>query len=124
MSARAGSDPGDQPRRPWWSSAAGDPRERERRAGAGGDREFGSAGPSAGGVAGGPQATSHDHEHCRACPICSFLEALDDSRPEVVEHLTEAARHLTLAAKTFIDAQAAGFDGQDDVLERIRLDDD
>lgn len=63
---------------------------------------------------------TRDGEVCAVCPVCTLLRLLDEVRPEVVGHLTEAARHLALAAKAVIDAQAAGFDG--DRFERIDLD--
>lgn len=66
----------------------------------------------------GPDAP---REVCQVCPICAVLRTLEDVRPEMIEHLTEAARHLTLAAKAFVDAQAEGFDG-DEGLQRIDLD--
>lgn len=93
--------------RPWWASDA------PGQGGGGGDEE--------------PEAPPHrhrsdaPHDVCEVCPICAVLRAVDDVRPELVEHLTEAARHLTLAAKAFVDAQAAGFE-DDEGLQRIDLD--
>lgn len=60
----------------------------------------------------------HDPATCRACPWCTFLRAVGDSRPEVVAHLTEAMRHVTLAARAMVDA-ADGRGG----WEHIPLDD-
>lgn len=76
----------------------------------------------------GPGGASRPHRHatdaaCQICPVCSLLRTLDEVRPEVVEHMSEAARHLTLAAKTFIDEQAAGYDTGSAPFERIDLDD-
>lgn len=59
---------------------------------------------------------------CQVCPVCSLLRVFGDARPELMEHLTEAARHLTLAAKAVIDAQAALFARPTERLERITLD--
>lgn len=103
--------------RPWWASD-------------GSDADGGTAG---GGQRGGSQRGRADvpphrhgadapHDVCKVCPICAALRAVDDVRPELVEHLSEAARHLTLAAKAFIDAQAAGHDPQDGGLQHIDLD--
>lgn len=71
------------------------------------------------------------HEHgaaetdvCEVCPICVGLRALERSRPELVSHLSEALRHLTLAAKAVIDAQVEATGASDDGLERIDLDDE
>lgn len=61
----------------------------------------------------------HDPATCRACPWCTLLRAVGESRPEVVEHLGEAVRHLTLAARAMVDAaeDRGGW-------EKIPLDDD
>lgn len=56
---------------------------------------------------------------CRACPWCIALRSLGDARPEVVEHLDEALRHLVAAARAWVDAAEGR--GQ---WERIPLDDD
>ena len=60
---------------------------------------------------------------CRICPVCAVIRIVGDSRPELVEHLSEAARHLTLAAKVFVDAQAEALGGRDR-LERIEIDEE
>lgn len=56
---------------------------------------------------------------CRSCPVCLLTRSLGDARPEVVEHLEQAARHLVLAARAWVDAaeQRTGW-------ERIELDED
>lgn len=64
---------------------------------------------------------SHDGDVCQVCPICTALRLVGEVRPDLFVHLAEAARHLTLAAKTVVDAHAAGFR---DGLEHIPLDDD
>lgn len=112
--------------RPWWASDG--PGEGGGVGGADGDD------PQRGGDPGQQRHAHGDaddppHRHradaptdvCQVCPICAMLRAVDDVRPELVEHLTEAARHLTLAAKAFVDAQATGFEG-DEGLQRIDLD--
>jgi hypothetical protein len=63
----------------------------------------------------------HSADVCQICPICAALRVLEGSRPEVVEHLLEAARHLTLASKAVIDAYAEGF-ATAPGLERIPVD--
>jgi hypothetical protein len=63
-------------------------------------------------------------EVCQICPLCALLRVVDDAHPEVVEHIAEAARHLSLAAKAIIDAYAAGFPDRDEPLERIDVEDD
>lgn len=56
---------------------------------------------------------------CRACPWCIAMRSLGDARPEVVEHLDEALRHIVAAARAWVDAAESR--GQ---WERIPLDDD
>ncbi|MBW3620218.1 MAG: hypothetical protein KY461_08235 [Actinobacteria bacterium] len=60
---------------------------------------------------------------CQVCPVCAGIRILSEARPELVTHLSEAARHLTLAARAFLDAQADVL-RRDDGLQRIDLDDD
>jgi len=52
------------------------------------------------------------------CHICRGIDALESAGPEVVEHLSEAARHLGLAAKAFVDAAAETMDTPRDGAER------
>ena len=55
-----------------------------------------------------------DHAHspsgedaaCRNCPICTVLRAADRSGGDVSSHLADAARHLALAAASFLEALA------------------
>lgn len=56
---------------------------------------------------------------CRACPWCIAVRSLGDARPEVVDHLDEALRHLVAAARAWVDAAESRGDWQ-----RIELDDD
>lgn len=75
----------------------------------------------------GSQGDGRDHaagDVCHVCPVCVALRALDDSRPEVVAHLSEALRHVSLAARAFVEAQVAATGGQDDGLHRVDLDDE
>lgn len=58
-------------------------------------------------------------QSCRACPWCIAMRSLGDVRPEVVDHLDEAVRHLVAAARAWIEAADAR--GQ---WQRIPLDDD
>ncbi|MBW3576510.1 MAG: hypothetical protein KY462_01980 [Actinobacteria bacterium] len=93
---------------PWWAS---------------GDRRGDPPGGDPGQRRAGTEPPPHRHgDACQVCPICSFLRLVEGVRPDVVDHLTEAARHLTLAAKAVIDAQAEGFARRDDRLERIEVD--
>lgn len=83
----------------------------------------------------GASAGGHHVDACGVCPICVGLRALGASRPELAGHLAEAARQLTLAVRTVVDAAAAR-DGAGDPprsqgpgrrppedLRRIHLDD-
>ena len=111
--------------RPWWSSE--DPGTADDEAPPRGDEAADE----------GDRARIPPHRHgadadpqvCQVCPVCAFLRVVEDARPEVLEHLTEATHHLTLAAKAFLDHYADGFDGRGDArrgrgLERIDLDDE
>lgn len=101
--------------RPWWASEPGE------------DDGARAHDPWDGVPGGGDDVPPHrhradaPHDVCQVCPICAVLRTVDDVRPELVEHLSEAARHLTMAAKAFIDAQAAGYE-DDGGLQRIDLD--
>lgn len=63
-----------------------------------------------------------DAAACRLCPLCAGMRALGEHRPELLGHLAEAARHLSLAARTVLDAQPpSDGDRDDDGLEHIDL---
>ncbi len=85
----------------------------------------GGAGGSGGSGGGGGIPAGHQHgaidAYCHICPVCALLRALEDVKPEVLVHLSEAARHLTLAAKAVVDSQAERAGGTDD-LEEIPFD--
>ncbi len=49
----------------------------------------------------------HRPELCGVCPLCTLARALEDTRPELLDHLTEAARHLAAAARSLLDAGPA-----------------
>ncbi len=90
----------------------------------------GGGGGARGGGGGGEGGAPDGHRHgaidayCHVCPVCSLLRALDETRPEVILHLTEAARHLTMAAKAVVDSQAERAGGQgNDGFESIPVDD-
>lgn len=118
MSAASAPDGG--PRRPWWASpptgaSVGDA--------ASGDRPYGSDRASHDDHGGGD---AHEHVHvdaCQVCPVCSFLRVAGEVRPDLVHHLAEAARHVTLAAKAVLDAQARGWDHHTG-LQHVPLDEE
>jgi hypothetical protein len=76
----------------------------------------------------GEARDGHRPDICGVCPICVGLRALGESRPQLVEHLTEAARHLAAAVRSVVDeAQAPRSEGsrtgrEPDPFERIDLD--
>lgn len=119
--------------RPWWASAADaegledvDPieafRSSRRPSGDAADPPFTAApdpapadGPAAASddaaTGAGPEPAaaqdgSHRPELCGICPLCSLARSLEETRPELLEHLTEAARHLAAAARALVDAPA------------------
>lgn len=127
-----GSSHGEHTRPTWWEAyeSLGD----AAREAAKGFREAAEGGWSNGARQpsnGADQQKSADPEHvhfsgdaaCQVCPICTGLRLLGEVRPEVIQHLTEAAKHLTLAAKAVIDAQAEHLT-RDERLEHIELDDE
>ena len=115
--------------RPWWASAADaeglddvDPIEAFRSArrptdadpgqGPAADADPGEGPAADAGARGadpGPAAPPHGNhrpELCGICPLCSLARSLEETRPELLEHLTEAARHLAAAARALVDAPA------------------
>jgi hypothetical protein len=50
----------------------------------------------------------HGPDVCGVCPLCAALRALGETRPQLVEHLTEAARHLAAAFRSVVDEPRAG----------------
>jgi hypothetical protein len=40
---------------------------------------------------------------CRVCPFCQLVHVVRGSRPELLEHLAEAATHLALALRVGIE---------------------
>lgn len=65
----------------------------------------------------------HSLDVCGVCPICIGLRTLAESRPELMGHLAEAARHVTLAARSFMERPERPHGGEDDEpLEHIDLD--
>lgn len=53
------------------------------------------------------------HEHvpdCAYCPICATISVVRNTKPEVLEHLANAARELIIAAGILVD-EAEGFVG-------------
>ncbi len=83
---------------------------------------FGRLARDLGTAAGGAGRVGHT-EVCHVCPVCTALRLMGEVRPEVITHLGEAARQLTLAAKAVVDAQADTFT-RDDGLQHIDLDDE
>lgn len=72
---------------------------------------------------GDPHVHTGSAQACQVCPLCAGIRILAEARPEMVGHLTEAARHLTLAARAFLDVQAEVL-RRDDAFEHIRLDEE
>lgn len=46
---------------------------------------------------------AHLGPECRVCPICQLVHVVRGSRPELLEHLAEAATHLALALRVGIE---------------------
>jgi hypothetical protein len=63
----------------------------------------------------------HRVDACGICPICVGLRALGETRPELVGHLAEAARHVALAARS-LAARPSPRPPGDEPLQHIGLD--
>lgn len=67
-------------------------------------------------------------QECLLCPVCVFLQAMTQARPEVTQHLLAAARELTLALRAVVETQVAAHEaaaeaaGRNDRFERINVD--
>ncbi len=80
--------------------------------GPGGASDGPRAADGPGGAADGPRGTANepvDHaaQICGVCPVCVLARTVGESRPELLGHLAEAARHLSAAARSFLEPHAA-----------------
>jgi hypothetical protein len=57
---------------------------------------------------------------CLVCPICMSLYALQQSRPEAMEHLMVAGHELFLAFRALVESQADRWE-QVNTLQRISV---
>ncbi|MEX2549443.1 MAG: hypothetical protein WD638_04390 [Nitriliruptoraceae bacterium] len=80
---------------------------------------------------GGGGPSEHDPAFCGVCPLCTLARTLEDTRPELLEHLTQAARHLASAVRVLLetppdpDAHGPASSEEDPSgLQRIDLDQD
>lgn len=83
---------------------------------------------------GPPDPQGHAHElpggigasqECLLCPVCVFLQAMTQTRPEVTQHLLAAARELTLALRAVVESQVAAHEraaGPPGGFQRITID--
>jgi hypothetical protein len=55
------------------------------------------------------------------CPICTFVTAVGEVRPELVEHLVLATREVLLAARALIDARLEGMAAPSPKMERLTI---
>jgi hypothetical protein len=91
---------------PWWATDPGapdghepDPLEAHRAARRGADPGSGPAEDRSGAGA----DDEHRPDICGVCPVCLGARMLGETRPELLEHLTEAARHLAAALRAVVD---------------------
>lgn len=61
---------------------------------------------------------------CAYCPICATISVLRDTKPEVVEHLTAAARELVAAAGLIIDEAQILIEGAESKVRVHRASED
>lgn len=55
-------------------------------------------------------AREHAAEVCGVCPLCILARSIGESRPELLGHLAEAARHLSAAVRTVVEPPDDGGD--------------
>jgi hypothetical protein len=55
------------------------------------------------------------------CPICTFVTAVGEVRPELVEHLVLASREVLLAVRALIDSRLEGMPTPPPKLERLTI---
>jgi len=74
-------------------------------------------------VAGEEAATSGQPPLCSIafCPICTFVTAVGDVRPDLVQHLVLASREVLLAVRALIDARLEGTPPPSPKLERLTI---
>lgn len=71
-------------------------------------------------------AGGHDHEHasdCAYCPICSVIAVVRNTKPEVLEHLANAARELIVAAGMLLEEAENVVGRTDETVGKSRKDD-
>lgn len=113
---------------PWWRSRADDLARDEdpvalHLAARNGEATGGATSEATGADENGPRhgprperGAEHGHEHepgaepphelgpdCDVCPICLGIAHVRETHPEVADHLVDAVRHLTLAARELMD---------------------
>jgi hypothetical protein len=86
---------------------------RGRRAGTSpgaGARPRGSTSAEADPPGGGEQESRPQPPLCSIgfCPICTFVTAMGEARPELLDHLVIASREVLLAVRSLIDARLEG----------------
>jgi hypothetical protein len=105
--ARRGAvDPGDVDAPPWWAGDAPKPAARPDAAPASPDPDPPLPSEPARGASQDP--ARHRVDACGVCPFCISMRLLQDTRPDLVDHLTEAARHLAAAARSLLDTPVPG----------------
>jgi hypothetical protein len=67
-------------------------------------RGGGAAGDTGGDEDGEEVAASSLGPDCRVCPICQVIHVVRGARPELLEHLAEAATHLAQALRMGIES--------------------
>lgn len=54
---------------------------------------------ASGGSAGAAEEAAGHGQACRGCPVCRGLAYLQESHPEVLSHLSDAAQHIVAAVR-------------------------
>lgn len=53
---------------------------------------------------GGGEPAVHRPELCGVCPLCTLARSLEDTHPDLMGHLADAARHLAAAARSLLES--------------------
>jgi hypothetical protein len=110
--------------RPWWASSGAGPERIDpdedpvtaHRAARRGDEDVRGTESSA------DAGRDHAAEVCGVCPICVGMRLLGEARPDLVVHLTEAARHLSAAVRSLLDTTQDPGPPDGEGVRRIDLD--
>jgi hypothetical protein len=68
-----------------------------------------------------PMHAAGEAAECRLCPLCQFLRLVRGARPEVYEHLADAAASVAAAMRELIVAHEREWSARPAATERIDI---